>query len=149
VFCIRTLISAGSASRSPSPAQHHRMPGISLQSPGQRRQIAGAQTAAGPTRKRRRSPAQRPMLGQRIALAVEAPVIELPMHRPQAQRHHPALPHRRGLVQVPVQRHANREQEAVRQAHNLSRCRVWPSVSWRNTSACRAAPVRCCVGHSA
>ena len=82
--------------RQPLPhpqAQHHRMPGISLQSPGQRRQVAGAQAAAGIQRGSGDDPpAQRPMLGQRIALAVEASVIELPMHRPQAQRHHPALP---------------------------------------------------------
>lgn len=61
------------------------------------------------------------MLGQRIALAVEASVIELPMHRPQAQRHHPALPRTDGAgASSPYNVTPTGEQEAVRRAHNLS-----------------------------
>ena len=62
------------------------------------------------------------MLRQRIALAVEAPVIELPVHRAQAQRHQPVLT-RTGWrrCKFPVQRYAYRgKQIAAPQAHHLS-----------------------------
>ncbi len=79
VFCIRTFISVGKDSRSPFLIPTSPRAGISLQSPGQRRQIAGAQTAAGIQRGSGDDPsAQRSVLRQRIALAVEAPSLSCP-----------------------------------------------------------------------